>query len=87
MTPSDIGGEIFQEQYDWSTERPSGAVIEAISEVENTDPIELPVILYEYIDPEALDALVTTDSNVSVSFTVGEYRVHIEGNRVGIVSH
>ena len=87
MKSWDEGTETVHNQYDRSTERPSSAVIKAISAIENTDPIDLPVTLYEHIDPEALDALVTTDSNVSVSFTVGEYQVHIEGNRVGVVSH
>ena len=82
MSPSDEGAETVQYRYDWSTERPSGAVIEAISDVENTDPIDLPVTLYDHIDPEALDALVTTDSRVGVSFSVGDYQVHIEGTEL-----
>lgn len=85
MGYSDEGTEMFQDQYDWSTERPSGAVIEAISDIENTEPIDLPVTLYHHIDPEALDALVTNDSRVTVSFTVGKYQIHIEGNRLVIV--
>ena len=85
MRSPEEGTGTVQDHYDWSTERPSSAVIEAISDVENTDPIDLSVTLFEHIDPEALDALVTNDSRVTVSFTVGDYQVHIEGNSVVIV--
>lgn len=44
------------------------------------------ITLYDYVDPEALDALVTNDSDVSISFSINEYTIHIDGNMLTITS-
>lgn len=72
--------ESVQSQYDWSTRRPSVALIEAISVIENVEPTDLPVTLSDHIDPEALNALTTNDSRVTISFLLDEYRVHVNGD-------
>ncbi|QLG27156.1 hypothetical protein HUG10_06180 [Halorarum halophilum] len=68
---------------------PSIAVIEAIAAVENVEPDDLAfgggLPLSEYIDPDALDSLVTHD-DVTISFTVAEYRIRIDGSHVGVHS-
>lgn len=49
---------------DWSTQKPSTAVIEAITAGKN---VHLPIRLYDHIDPEFLDVLVTEGSDTGPS--------------------
>ncbi|TKX56897.1 hypothetical protein EXE43_06770 [Halorubrum sp. SS5] len=61
---------------------PSLAVVEAIAELADVDPTELPeegVVLYDHVDPDALNALVAgrSDGDVDVSLTVAGYDVRV----------
>ena len=56
---------------------PSIAIVRAIAVIENVDPIDSPtdlgIVLYDHVDPTALDRLITetTDSAaVSIDFTI-----------------
>lgn len=75
---------LIQQSYDWSERSPSVAVLEAIAAIENVHPTDLHtdpgIRLHDDVDLEALDALVTHDGDISVSFTVADYTVHIEGS-------
>ena len=62
---------------------PSLAVVEAIAELADVDPIDLRdegVVLYDHVDPDALNELVSgrTDTDVDVSLTVAEYDVRVD---------
>ncbi|AZQ15753.1 HalOD1 output domain-containing protein [Halorubrum sp. PV6] len=63
---------------------PSRAVVEAIAELAGVDPDELAdetgIVLYDYVDPDALNAMVGTrpDSGVDISLTVGDYAVSVD---------
>jgi len=59
--------DVTRKQFDWSETRPSMAVPEVISAITGREQTDF-APLYEAIDPEALDALVQSDSSVSVSF-------------------
>jgi hypothetical protein len=70
-------------RFDWTSyESASVAVIEAIADASNEEVIDLPP-LYEMVDPDALDRLVTDDpysptpGQVDVSFTFDGYLVRI----------
>ncbi|WMT07994.1 hypothetical protein NP511_21840 [Natrinema thermotolerans] len=80
--------ESIQNQYDWSNTAPSQAIVEAIAAIENVDPIALSVekgwTLHDTVDPEALDTLLNEGSLVSVSFTIGSYKIQIEGKTLQI---
>lgn len=73
---------------DWSQTPPSVAIVEAIASLENSTPVDLPtthgIVLFDTIDPEALDTLVTTCESLSLSFSVDEYDVQITGNTLTI---
>lgn len=73
---------VVRQSYDWSETPPSIAVLRALAAVEGVPPTDLHteagITLYDTVDLEALDALVTHESDVSVSFRVGEYVVLIE---------
>lgn len=75
-------------EYDWGTTAASEAVIEAIARLEDTDPVELvrtlEAPLFEYVDPDALDSLITDDTPISVSFVVEDYHVYIAENELVI---
>jgi|GEM_PF-3061320 len=61
-------------------EQPSIAVIEAVVTATNRDPIDLPC-LHDFVDPDALDALVSTgsaDRRVSVSFDYDGLEVTVD---------
>jgi hypothetical protein len=87
MNSSDGGGELINSQYDWSTNRPSVAVVTAIAALENVEPVDLPVTLYDHISPEALDALVATNSPVTISFHLEEYYIQIDRNSLVITDN
>lgn len=66
-------------EYEWTDSvLPSTAVVEAIAAATDRDHTELPP-LYEYVEVDALDTLVTatTDHRVDVSFTYDGVRVRI----------
>lgn len=61
---------------------PSLAVVEAIADLAGVDSVDLHeegVVLYEHVDPDALDALVSGGSgdDIDVSLTVAGYDVHV----------
>lgn len=70
-----------QTRVDWSATSPSIAIIEELAILEDCDPKTLADRfdpLYEYIDPDALDMLVTADSSVTVTFDLEEYRIQLD---------
>lgn len=89
QVPSTAEGSV-QEHHDWSETSPSTAVMEAIAALEHVHSTDLHmdpgITLYDYVDSEALDALVTNDNDVCISFPVNEYNIHIDGNMVTITS-
>ena len=59
---------------------PSLAVVEAIAELADVAPNDLHeegVVLYEHVDPDALNALVAGRSDADVSLTVAGYDVRV----------
>lgn len=84
MEGSARGSHTANREYDWSNVAPSYAVIEAVSGIENTEPMslseELDTTLFDHVDPDALDTLLTSNTEISLSFTFAEYRIHIDGN-------
>lgn len=61
-------------------DRPSVAVLEAVAAEEGCKPTDLDVPLYEYVDPEALDALVSSPIDGLISFRYYGYDLTIDGN-------
>jgi hypothetical protein len=56
---------------------PSEAVIHALADAEDVPPESLPVTLWDYVDPEALDSLANAD-DCTVRFAVEDYDVTVE---------
>jgi len=52
----------------------SERVVQAVATTSNADPLELPP-LYDAVDPDALDALVTGIADGKVTFTYAGYEV------------
>lgn len=71
--------------YEWSEScRPSTALIEAIADATDRDPLDMPP-LYEYVDVDALDALPTarwngTSGTVDVSFADGGVEIRLDSD-------
>lgn len=70
-------------------ESPSTAVVRAVAAVEGIDPTEEDLPLYDQLDPDALDALLSHSagsdvSEVSVDFRLGDYRVRIDDETVTV---
>jgi|SRR6056297_2969728 len=67
---------------------PSLAVVEGIARLAGVDPdalaAETGVVLYDHVNPDALNALVTDhpDVDVSLSLTIDEYDVRVDGDEV-----
>ncbi|MFP8952694.1 HalOD1 output domain-containing protein [Natrialbaceae archaeon A-arb3/5] len=68
--------------------KPSTALVEAIATLEGVAPDALPtargICLHEYVDPEALDTLVTETEDVSVQTTVDEYEVTVTADALTV---
>lgn len=78
-----LDSETLRFEYDQDTTLPSMAVVAALSEVVDGDPVELEP-LHDVVDTDALDAFVgvrdTTDGDRSVTFTVAEYAVTVDSD-------
>ncbi|WP_254524068.1 HalOD1 output domain-containing protein [Natrinema caseinilyticum] len=81
--PSDERPVVAERTYDEMTPA-STAVVYALAAALETDPIDCStehgITLYDYVDPEALDRLVTddrSDSTVTVDVPVDEYVLRI----------
>jgi hypothetical protein len=82
--PSDPGSvpETVRVHHGGGGPSPSLAVVEAIADLAGVDAADLPeegVVLYEHVDPDALNALVSgrPDADVDVSLTVAGYDVRV----------
>lgn len=70
--------------FDRSEKAASIAVVEAIATIENTPPTDLSMTLHDYINPTSLDELVSSNSDVSVTFSVDQYQVQVNGNTIAV---
>ena len=71
-------------EYDWSSVPPSTAVVEAIASATGREELTLES-LYESIDPDALDALLRSNSErttekVTISFVYACHNVTVHSN-------
>ena len=91
----DSGSMTYHTRYEPTVKSAASlAIVEAIAAIEACDPRDLPVALYDCIDPDALDALFRTRrdgtprSGGRVEFTFDAYDVcvHADG-RISIRSH
>jgi len=79
----DLASDAVRETFDWSETHPSTAVVEVVAADLGRDPLEFES-LYERVDPDALDAIVTTTgtntdrSTVTVSFTFADRSVTVD---------
>lgn len=62
--------------YDFAETSPSMAVVEAISAVTGTDPLDLDP-LSETLDPGSLNELLASGSDVTVSFAIEELDITV----------
>lgn len=67
-------------------ERVSTSVVIAIAEAKRADPVELEESLHDWVDPDALDALVSSMENGHVGFDVADSRVHVDADETVTVS-
>ena len=80
--------QIVHEPDGWASPGPSVAVLDALSDIEDVSPLELDFVLYDYVDPESLDSLVTDrrGSRVVIQFSVRGYHVRIDADTITITS-
>ncbi|WP_276270925.1 HalOD1 output domain-containing protein [Haloarcula litorea] len=65
--------------------KPAQAIIEAVAAASNTPPDELPS-LHAVVDPDALNQLLNSESDVEVSFDYAGYRVHASTEEVTVLA-
>lgn len=79
---ADGGDGAVHRRYDWTEILPSMAVVEAVADAAGRDATAIDP-LYEYFDPDALNALVGSngrsmaDGDTTISFHFGDYRVTV----------
>lgn len=80
------GGESIRERYDWSETDPSTAIVSTLAELEGTSPDDLDFVLYDHVDPDALDELVPgkNGSTVEFRFRIEDFRVDIDGDQLQV---
>ncbi|RKD93470.1 HalOD1 output domain-containing protein [Halopiger aswanensis] len=71
-------------RFDWAQTTPSAAIVAVIAIIENVDPMDLEFVLYNYVDPGALDSLVSNDAAVALSFRIERYNIRIDGNELTV---
>ena len=73
---------------DWGSGTPSMEVLAAVADLEGDEPEELArtsgVALYDYVDPEALDAILDHCPGITVSFSVDQYDVEVTNCRLSV---
>lgn len=71
---------------DWESTSPWRALVEALADLEKVDPKELDVVLYDYVDPNALDELIARSkrSDVLLTFDIEDYHVEIDGETLTV---
>jgi len=80
--PGDSRKGTVRTRYDWSSTSPSTAIVEAVSAAVNREPTAVGP-LYEAVDSDALDALVSTSGDgdsVAVSFVFAGCHVTVRGD-------
>lgn len=82
--------DAYRVTYDEPMDSPSMAVVRAVAALEDVEPVAVDP-LYDAVDPDALDALVSSadadgDGDLRVSVTVGEYRVTISPTTIQLRS-
>lgn len=78
---------IVRMAYDWTTTRPSIAVVETVAAADDCDPTALEP-LFNTLDSEALDTLIRSGNrgaaaDIRVSFALDEYEVVVRTDGVG----
>jgi len=64
-----------------ATKSVGDAVVEAVAERDGTDPVEFDDCLYDVVDPDALENLVTGTGTIHrIEFTYRGYRVVVDGD-------
>lgn len=76
--------QTYRFSYDRKTSQSlSVSIIRAVATVAGVDPLSLQPRLYDVVDPDALETLVTSNtahSNVQVTFEFGAYRITVTQN-------
>lgn len=84
---SDTDVSSIRETYDWSTTRPSTAVVETAARALDRDPTDIEQ-LYDSIDTDGLDTILeSTTGTTSVAFTYAELNVTVHGSGTVTVEH
>ncbi|GCF13127.1 hypothetical protein Harman_10620 [Haloarcula mannanilytica] len=72
--------DILHAEFDWTVISPSLAIVQTVAIAADRKAIELPPLI-ETVDPDALDELfqypTEPDSNISLSFRLGDYEVTV----------
>lgn len=79
---TELQSGVVRERFDWSSVKPSTAVVETVAAVAERDHGEIEP-LYESVDPDALDALIADSSReacVSMTLTLAGYEVHLRSD-------
>lgn len=88
MRDSNESSAVYREEYDRDTTPPTTTIIRAIASIEGVDPSEFGTTydmnLHEYIVPEALDRILSADSDVTLSFVLKRYRILVTTDEVQV---
>jgi len=74
--------------YDSTATNPSIAILEALADIKNKRPEELSgpnqPRLYDKVDTDALDQLLTDSEDLTVSFQFEQYRIRVTGRELTV---
>lgn len=73
------GTEAVTREVECSTNVSTDVVV-AIAEKEGVDPAELDDRLHDWVDPDALDAVVASMDHGHVEFELADYRIRVRSN-------
>lgn len=75
--------QVCRREFDWSETPPSVAVAYTIADLKDMDVMDVSP-LYEYVDPQSLDTLITDTEGVTISFTAYGYIIRLTDSTVAI---
>ncbi|WP_114578384.1 HalOD1 output domain-containing protein [Saliphagus sp. LR7] len=84
MNEPPLQSDTVRSTFDRSEKPPSIAVVEAIAAIEDTPPTDLSITLHDFIKPTSLNEPVNSNSDVSVTFSVDQYQIQVNGNTITV---
>lgn len=84
MNEPSLKSDTVRSTFDRSEKPPSIAVVETIAAIEDMPPTDFSITLPDFIKTTSLNELVNSNSDDSVTFSVDQYQIQVNGNTIAV---